>query len=105
MKHGLFVLLVLMASLFVEAYGQSSQSVFTVKGVLVDSLTHESEPYATIRIFSSENLVDPVRLAVTDGDGKFKEKLKKAVKQCLKRHFLFGKALWQKPLKKKCLWV
>lgn len=80
MKHGLFVLLVLMASLFVEAYGQSSQSVFTVKGVLVDSLTHESEPYATIRIFSSENLVDPVRLAVTDGDGKFKEKLKKAGK-------------------------
>lgn len=80
MKHGLFVLLVLMASLFVEAYGQSSQSVFTVKGVLVDSLTHESEPYATIRIFSSENLVDPVRLAVTDGEGKFKEKLKEAGK-------------------------
>ena len=79
MKHDLFGLLfVLLASISLGTYAQSNQGTFTVKGVLVDSLTNESEPYATIRIFSSKDALKPVRMAVTDGDGRFKETLKEA---------------------------
>lgn len=79
MKHDLVGLLfVLLASFSLGVHAQNNQGPFTVKGTLVDSLTNESEPYATIRIFSSKDKAKPVRLAVTDGDGKFKEQLKEA---------------------------
>ena len=48
---------------------------FSVKGTLVDSLTHESEPYATIRITLDKSPEKPVRMNVTDAKGKFQEKL------------------------------
>ena len=48
---------------------------FSVKGILVDSLTHESEPYATIRISLDKSPEKPVRMNVTDAKGKFQEKL------------------------------
>ena len=77
MRNYIFSLLLLMiASIPVSTYAQKSQSPYSVKGVLVDSLTHEGEPYATIRIFLSENPDKPVHLAVTSDDGKFNEKLK-----------------------------
>lgn len=38
---------------------------FAVKGTLVDSLTHESEPYATIRITLDKSPEKPVRMNVT----------------------------------------
>lgn len=79
MKHDLLGLLfVLLASFSLGANAQNNQGTFTVKGILVDSLTNESEPYATIRIFSSKDMAKPVRMAVTDGAGKFKEQLKEA---------------------------
>lgn len=46
-----------------------------MKGILVDSLTHESEPYATIRITLDKSPEKPVRMNVTDAKGKFQEKL------------------------------
>lgn len=51
------------------------QAQYTVKGTLVDSLTHESEPYATLRIMLDKSPDKPVRLNVTDTQGKFQEKL------------------------------
>mgnify|MGYP000237701238 CR=1 FL=1 len=48
---------------------------FSVKGTLVDSLTHESEPYATIRITLDKSPEKPVRMNVTDAKGKFQEKV------------------------------
>lgn len=56
---------------------------FAVKGTLVDSLTHESEPYATIRITLDKSPTKPVRLNVTDDKGKFQEKLPQTGKYTL----------------------
>lgn len=82
MKHGLWYLLFFwMASFSVTIHAQkSSQNNFVVEGVLVDSLTNEGEPYATIRIALAQNPNQPVRLAVTSDNGKFSEKLKEAGK-------------------------
>lgn len=49
------------------------QAQYAVKGTLVDSLTHESEPYATLRITLDKSPDKPVRLNVTDTQGKFQE--------------------------------
>ena len=51
---------------------------YSVSGVLIDSLSHESEPYATIRIYLKTSPQEPVKLAVTDLDGKFDVPLTKA---------------------------
>ena len=51
---------------------------YAVKGVLVDSLLNESEPYATIRIAKKQAPDKPVKLAVTDERGRFNEKLPEA---------------------------
>jgi len=48
----------------------------TIKGLLVDSLTHEGEPYATIRICKEKQEDKPVVMAVTDIDGKFSPEIK-----------------------------
>lgn len=52
---------------------QSAPVMYTVKGILVDSLTNEAEPYATIRITKKENPDQAVKMAVTDNNGKFQE--------------------------------
>ena len=54
---------------------KSPQGQFSVKGVLVDSLSNEGEPYSTIRISLKSNPAKPVKLAVTDTNGKFSERL------------------------------
>lgn len=77
-KFFMGLLLICLASISLGVSAQSTQKAWTVKGILVDSLTNEGEPYATIRIFSKENLMEPIHLAVTDGEGKFKEKLKES---------------------------
>ena len=59
----------LMNMVFCLAQAQT-KSNWGVKGVLLDSLTNEGEPYATIRIVQ-EKKTEPVKLAVTDLDGKF----------------------------------
>ena len=76
MKHDILGLLIFfLASIPVGMHAQKSQSSYSVKGVLVDSLTNEGEPYATIRISLSETPTKPLRLAVTSDNGKFNEKL------------------------------
>lgn len=50
---------------------QHSDTVFQVKGVLVDSLLQEKEPYATIRVVRPEAPQKVVRMAVTGLDGTF----------------------------------
>ena len=64
---------------------KSSNQTFTVKGELVDSLTQEGEPYATIRIFTPQDSKKAVYAAVTQTNGKFKEKQKTAGKYII--HF------------------
>lgn len=54
---------------------QTDKGSFTVKGCVVDSLTKEGEAYATVRITNSRDTVKPVRMAVTQGNGRFTVKL------------------------------
>lgn len=70
------LLLLLLASIPMNTNAQKTQSPYSVKGILVDSLSKESEPYATIRISFSKNPNKPVQLAITSDNGKFNEKLK-----------------------------
>ena len=60
---GAFIVLFSLLTGLVQA--QTKQAgVYSVKGVLLDSLTNESEPYATIRIFRKDSPKEPVKLAV-----------------------------------------
>ena len=70
------LLLLLLVSIPMSTNAQKVQSPYSVKGVLVDSISKESEPYATIRISFSKNPDKPVQLAITSDNGKFNEKLK-----------------------------
>lgn len=72
MKHDWLRLLLF----FVTSFSLSAHAQFQVKGVLVDSLTHEGEPYATIRISTVKEPNKPVQLAITGQDGEFNEKLR-----------------------------
>lgn len=46
-----------------------------VKGIVMDSLSHEPEPYATIRIFRDHKTEKPSATGVTDIKGRFNQKL------------------------------
>ena len=76
MKNYLFFLLLFTTCINHIANAQNSQTTYSVKGTLVDSISHESEPYATIRISLANNIDKPVLLAITSDNGKFNEKLK-----------------------------
>jgi len=60
-----------MMAICVTAHGQTS----TISGVLLDSLTHEGEPYATIRVYKGKKSETPVAMSVTAEDGKFSQKV------------------------------
>ena len=49
----------------------SAQAQTTINGTVVDSLTNEGEPYATIRISRQNQEDKPITMAVTDLEGKF----------------------------------
>ena len=76
MKHRLLLLLLFMFATFAAGGGQKDVAPsFTIKGVLLDSLTQEGEPYATIRITKKGVPDKAVKMAVTGANGKFQEKL------------------------------
>lgn len=54
---------------------KSTNTTFQVRGVLLDSLTHDGEPYATIKVVKKENPEKAVKMFVTAADGKFQEKI------------------------------
>lgn len=70
----LFVLLFVTSCTMAVAQ-QAAPLVYTVKGILVDSLTQEPEPYATVRIVNKANPEKPVKMAITDNKGQFQEKI------------------------------
>lgn len=49
-----------------------------VKGIVQDSISHEGEPYASIRIFKQSNADKPVAMFVTDKSGAFKQQMANA---------------------------
>ncbi|MDR0542014.1 MAG: TonB-dependent receptor [Dysgonamonadaceae bacterium] len=62
-------------------YAQTAGSI--VRGQIVDSLSEETVPYATVRIFGEQPSATPVAANVTDENGFFKFELKKAGKHVL----------------------
>ena len=76
MKHRLLLLLLFVFTTSVAGWAQKSVAPsYTIKGVLLDSLTQEGEPYATIRITKKSAPEKALKMAVTGANGKFQEKL------------------------------
>ena len=67
------LLIMLVVSSLVAA--QNAAPTFQIKGVLLDSLTQEGEPYATIKIVKKEAPENALKMLVTDMKGKFQEKV------------------------------
>ena len=67
------LLIMLVVSSLVPA--QNAAPTFQIKGVLLDSLTQEGEPYATIKIVKKEAPANALKMLVTDMKGKFQEKV------------------------------
>lgn len=47
-----------------------------ISGTLKDSITQETEPYATVRIYKADNRQKPVAMSLTDADGRISQQLK-----------------------------
>ena len=76
MKHRLLLLLLFVFTASVAGWAQKSVAPsYTIKGVLLDSLTQEGEPYATIRITKKNAPEKALKMAVTGANGTFQEKL------------------------------
>lgn len=75
MKKSLFLLsLLLHFTLSAQAQTEKSGS-FIIKGQVVDSLTSETVPYATLSIALTSNPSKPIKLLACDIDGKFEAPL------------------------------
>lgn len=70
MKINRLIVTLGMMAIAITTHGQTS----TISGVLLDSLTHEGEPYATIRVYKGKKSETPVAMSVTAEDGKFSQK-------------------------------
>ena len=53
-----------------------SMAQTTVKGILMDQTLGESEPYATVRIFSAKKKDKPVAMFLTNENGQFQQEVK-----------------------------
>lgn len=49
-----------------------------IQGVVVDSLTREGEPFATIRVYKANDDKEPVAMGTTDLEGRFEQTVKRA---------------------------
>lgn len=70
--------MVLLGMLIVSALAMAqntANSSFQIKGTLLDSLTHEGEPYATIKIVKKEAPARALKMLVTNMKGQFQEKV------------------------------
>ena len=71
MKKTLFVI----ATLLIMAGNMIGQTT-TVKGVLTDKSSGESEPFATVRVFNAGKTEKPVAMFLTDEEGRFSHEVK-----------------------------
>ena len=71
MKVNCLIFTLGLMSFALTAHGQTSM----ISGVLLDSLTHEGEPYATIRVYKGKKSETPVAMSITGQDGRFSQKI------------------------------
>ena len=91
----LYLMLILFVSASVFAQTGGGSAAFTIKGQVVDSLSNESVPYATLRIASASAPQTPVKLLACDDDGKFTSTMNKPGKYVMTMESL-GKVTVQK---------
>ena len=65
----------LVFTLLLTAASASAQST-TIRGTLLDSLTRESEPFATVRVYKQADQKQAVGMSVSDADGHFAQTVK-----------------------------
>ena len=97
----LYLMLILFVSASVFAQTGGGSAAFTIKGQVVDSLSNESVPYATLRIASASAPQTPVKLLACDDDGKFTSTMNKPGKYVGK---LLSKKLLHCQKTRKC-WI
>ena len=71
----LFSLFALLSTLFMQAQSDKS-SPFSIKGQVIDSITNETVPYATLSISLSQSPQKAEKLLACDIDGKFEAEMK-----------------------------
>ena len=71
MKVNCLIFTLGLVSFALTAHGQTSM----ISGVLLDSLTHEGEPYATVRVYKGKKTDKPVAMSITGQDGRFSQKI------------------------------
>ncbi len=59
----------------IEVYANEPVNITIIKGILKDSISKESEPYATIKISKASNKEKPLEMTVTDENGNFSQKV------------------------------
>ena len=65
----LFAITIVIAHLNIAA--QQNVHGYKLKGIVADSLTNAGEPYATLSIMKDADSEHPLKMAVTDAEGKF----------------------------------
>ena len=76
----LYLLLVLMMAAPLCAQNQNAAD-YTIKGQVVDSLSNETVPYATLSIALASAPQNAIKLLACDDDGKFTTTLKQPVRK------------------------
>lgn len=71
MKVKMMIMTVAFTALSTSIYAQGKQYDYKLKGIVADSLTNQGEPYATLNIVKKGSEGNPVKMAVTNSDGKF----------------------------------
>ena len=54
---------------------QTLRAQTTITGILVDSISGEGEPYATLRVFKDKKMEQAVAMSLTDLDGRFRQEV------------------------------
>lgn len=75
MKAKLFPLLLVLFAFLTSTVKADNSGSFTLKGQVVDSLTNETVPYATLSIAPAETPQKAIKLLACDVDGKFEAAL------------------------------
>lgn len=96
MKNCLFILLCFMLSAFSAVAQTGAKGNFVIKGQVVDSLTNETVPYATLSIALQNNPQKSLLLLACDIDGNFEATLKSTGK-----YILSMQSIGKKPAQKK----
>lgn len=72
----IIMIMLSMLSVALTAGAQSDKATaLTVSGIVADSLTHEGEPYATVRIMRTDTAGTVLKTVLTDGSGRFSMRL------------------------------